>query len=94
MKKAEPILIVDNPRVPTDLAKAIALNKKAKETWAQVSPLARRDWVYWLITAKQAETRKRRIAKAVSILSEGRKRVCCFGGVEWLIKTGVAIKAK
>lgn len=75
-------------RVPADLYKAISVIPKALDTWNNNTFLARRDWIYWFISAKQAETRKRRIDKACDILGSGKKRVCCFGGVNWLMKHG------
>jgi hypothetical protein len=71
-----------------DLDKALKANPKAYTQWKSITPLARRDWVLWLSSAKKEETRVRRIEKAISMLSSGKKRVCCFGGINWLIKTG------
>lgn len=74
--------------MPSDLKKGLESNPKAFLQWQNITPLARRDWILWLNTAKKEETRERRIKKAVSMLSSGKKRVCCFGGINWLIKTG------
>jgi uncharacterized protein YdeI (YjbR/CyaY-like superfamily) len=76
-----------NIRAPADLRKAIAASPRAQATWDDITPNARRDWIVWLITAKQSETRKRRIKKACSMLASGKRRVCCFGGIKWLMKT-------
>ncbi|MDB5204755.1 MAG: rane protein [Candidatus Taylorbacteria bacterium] len=75
-------------KVPLDLDKALKAHPKAFAQWKDNTPLARRDWVLWLDTAKKEETRVRRIEKAISMLSSGKKRICCFGGINWLIKTG------
>jgi Bacteriocin-protection, YdeI or OmpD-Associated len=80
--------------VPADLRKALAKTPRAQATWEDITPLARRDWVFWLISAKQAETRTRRIEKALDMLASGKRRVCCFGGIEWIIKTGNSAKGK
>lgn len=72
--------------MPADLSKALSATPKALETWKSASTIAQRDWILWLNTAKQTETRVRRIKKALDVLSKGKKRVCCFGGVNWLIK--------
>ncbi len=79
-------------KTPADLSKALSITPKAKATWLDLTPNARRDWILWLVTAKQAETRLRRIKKACSMLSAGKRRVCCFGGINWLIKTGEVTK--
>ena len=75
-----------NPKMPADLSKALSVTPKALKTWKSATPIARRDWILWLNTAKLAETRVRRIKKALDVLSKGKKRVCCFGGANWLIK--------
>ena len=75
-------------RMPADLSHALArpAHAQAKTQWANITPLARRDWILWITTAKQTETRAIRIEKACSMLASGKRRVCCFGGLNWLIK--------
>ena len=66
------------PRIPADLRKALAGAPEAKAKWAGLTPVARRDWVQWITSAKQAETRARRIANTADMLLSGKRRVCCF----------------
>ena len=66
------------PRVPTDLRKALAAAPKAKAKWTDLTPIARRDFITWIDAAKQAETRSRRIERAGSMLAAGKRRPCCF----------------
>jgi hypothetical protein len=66
------------PRVPTDLRKALAAAPKARALWSDITPTARRDWIHWITSAKQAETRARRVDNACSMLAAGKRRVCCF----------------
>jgi hypothetical protein len=73
-------------RVPMDLRTALAAAAPAQATWAAITPLARRDWILWISSAKQPETRRSRIEKACDMLSSGKRRVCCFGGLNWLRK--------
>ena len=73
-------------RVPMDLRKALAADPKAQAGWADITPLARRDWIFSICTAKQPETRRRRIEKACDMLASGKRRLCCFPGVKWLMK--------
>ncbi len=73
-------------REPTDLRKALATAARAEALWTEITPAARRDWVLWISSAKQEETRKGRIEKACDMLASGKKRVCCFGGLNWLTK--------
>jgi Bacteriocin-protection, YdeI or OmpD-Associated/Domain of unknown function (DUF1905) len=65
--------------VPTDLRKALAAaDPKARALWSDITPNARRDWIHWITSAKQPETRARRIKNACSMLAAGKRRVCCF----------------
>jgi hypothetical protein len=64
--------------VPADLRKALAAAPKARALWSDITPIARRDWIHWITSAKQAETRARRIKNACSMLAAGKRRVCCF----------------
>jgi len=66
------------PEVPADLRKALAATPKARALWSDITPIARRDWIHWIISAKQPETRARRIKNACSMLAAGKRRVCCF----------------
>ena len=67
------------PEVPADLRKALAAaGPKARALWSDITPNARRDWIHWITSAKQEETRTRRIKNACSMLAAGKRRVCCF----------------
>jgi hypothetical protein len=67
------------PTVPPDLKKALAAaDPKARALWSDITPNARRDWIHWMMSAKQPETRARRIKNACSMLAAGKRRVCCF----------------
>jgi hypothetical protein len=82
-------------RVPMDLRKALEAAPAARGLWAEITPIARRDWIHWICTARQPETRKRRIENACDMLASGKRRVCCFPGIKWLMKdraTSVEIK--
>jgi hypothetical protein len=73
-------------RVPMDLRKALAAAPLALAGWQDITPLARRDWIFSICSAKQAETRKRRIAKACDMLASGKRRLCCFPGIKWMMQ--------
>ena len=67
------------PTVPSDLKKALTnAPQKAKDVWAGITPIARRDWIAWVVSAKQATTRERRIKTACDMLGKGKRRPCCF----------------
>ena len=65
-------------RVPADLRKALAAAPKARAVWADITPTSRRDWIYWITSAKRPETRARRVGNACEMLAAGKRRVCCF----------------
>lgn len=65
-------------KVPPDLRKALAAAPAAKALWSEITTVARRDWIQWITSAKQPETRARRIRNACDMLGSGKKRVCCF----------------
>jgi uncharacterized protein YdeI (YjbR/CyaY-like superfamily) len=65
-------------KVPTDLRKALAADPKATPKWKDLTRIARRDFVSWIESAKQPETRRRRIERACSMLAAGKKRPCCY----------------
>jgi hypothetical protein len=73
-------------RVPMDLRKALAAAPPAQASWADITPMARRDWIFSISTAKQPETRRRRIEKACDMLAGGKRRLCCFPGIKWLMR--------
>jgi hypothetical protein len=67
------------PKVPADLRKALAsASTKAKAMWSDITPMARRDFIHWIASAKQAKTRARRVEKACDMLAKGKRRPCCF----------------
>ncbi|MGH8249412.1 MAG: YdeI/OmpD-associated family protein [Steroidobacteraceae bacterium] len=73
-----PAVKILEARVPADLRKALAAAPKARAVWSDITPNARRDWIFWIDSARQAETRTRRIANARKMLAGGKRRVCCF----------------
>ena len=81
-------------RVPADLRKALASAPKAKATWSDITPVARRDWIAWVTSARQAETRARRVRNAIDMLAGGKRRVCCFDRSGYYSKDFCAPPAK
>ncbi|HEX8491158.1 MAG TPA: YdeI/OmpD-associated family protein [Chthoniobacterales bacterium] len=77
-------------KIPTDLRKALAAAPKAKSQWSDLTPIARRDFISWIDSAKQLETRKRRIERACSMLAEGKRRPCCYSIVSFNLFTALA----
>ena len=82
------------PKVPADLKKALAVaSPKARALWSDITPNGRRDWIFWITSAKQEETRARRVKNACSMLAAGKRRVCCFDRSGFYSKSMSAPKA-
>lgn len=78
------------PKVPADLRKVFAAAPKAKAQWSDLTPLARKDFIMWIDSAKQSETRKRRIESIPSRLASGKRRPCCFAIVPLTLHKALA----
>ena len=64
------------PRVvelPAFVRKALATDKRAKAFFEALAPSHKKQYVEWVAGAKQAETRQRRAAKMLQMLSAGKK---------------------
>lgn len=75
-------------KLPTDLAKRIRANSAVLSAWEGITPLARNEWICLVDSAKQIETRERRIERTISQLSSGKRRPCCWAGCPHREKTG------
>ena len=72
--KSKPAAEESEATLPVDLRKALAAAPVAKAQWRDLTPIARRDFISWIDSAKQPETRRRRIEKACSMLAVGKRR--------------------
>jgi uncharacterized protein YdeI (YjbR/CyaY-like superfamily) len=59
--------------VPPELAKALARNKKAKDTFDKLAPSYRKHYIAWIAVAKRPETKRRRIEESIALLEKGEK---------------------
>ncbi len=66
--------------LPNDFRNALVETPLARTTWDTITPLARSEWICWVISGKKAETRGIRIEKALSKLKGGMRRPCCWAG--------------
>lgn len=66
------------PEVPADLKKALASDRQANALWVEITPMARWDWLRWIRSTHNPETRRHRIEVALSKLRSGERRPCCF----------------
>lgn len=64
--------------ISADLRRVLAADDAAREKWDDLTPLAQRDFVAWIDSAKKPETRKNRIESVPSRLASGKRRPCCY----------------
>src|SRR5438046_6647412 len=76
--KSKPAGEESEATLPVDLRKALAANPMARAQWRDLTPIAPRDFISWIDSAKQPETRRRRIERACSMLAAGKRRPCCY----------------
>jgi uncharacterized protein YdeI (YjbR/CyaY-like superfamily) len=62
------------PQMHPDVAAALSKAPKAKAALHGFPPSAQREYLEWILEAKQDATRQKRIATAVEWLSEGKRR--------------------
>jgi uncharacterized protein YdeI (YjbR/CyaY-like superfamily) len=60
--------------VPLDLHKALTATPAAKARWSDLTPIERREFISWIGSANQPETRKERIEKACTAVAAGKRR--------------------
>jgi uncharacterized protein YdeI (YjbR/CyaY-like superfamily) len=61
--------------VPAFIHRALTAHPAAQRTFLALAPTYRRDYVRWIVEAKKAETRKRRLEESIRRLESNRKRV-------------------
>ena len=61
-------------QVPADLTAALRRKRGALANFNAMSPSHQREYIEWLIDAKRAETRSKRLATAVEWISEGKSK--------------------
>lgn len=66
--------------IPSDLKKALEALPEVLELWQGLTPLARNEWICWVISVKREETRKEHVRRVVEDLMSGKRRPCCWGG--------------
>lgn len=67
-------------KLPADLKKALISSKAALSAWEDITPLARNEWICWVVSPKLSETRKEHVGRVISELKEGMRRPCCWSG--------------
>ena len=66
--------------MPDDVRKALTSDRAALLVWEDLTPLARNEWICWVVSVKKDETRKDHVKRVISELKEGMRRPCCWIG--------------
>lgn len=66
--------------LPNDLKSLLKSDAKMLDTWEDITPLARNEWICWITSAKKNETRLKRMKQAQENLKDGKRRPCCWPG--------------
>jgi len=75
----EPLKEWPEPTMPQDLETALAsAPQKIQDLWKDVTPMARWEWVRWVNSTQNPDTRKRRVEVSISKMKSGKRRPCCF----------------
>lgn len=67
-------------KMPADLQTVLFSFPKARKAWEDITPLARNEFICWVLDAKMKETRNGRIERTINDLMEGKRRPCCWIG--------------
>lgn len=67
-------------KTPDDVRAALMGSRTMHAAWEDITPLARNEFICWILDAKKPETRARRIAIAKNKLVRGERRPCCWAG--------------
>ena len=61
---------VEALQIPDDVSRALAAKPQAQAGFTRLPPSARKQFLWWIQTAKRPETRARRIAETVRLASQ------------------------
>ncbi len=59
--------------VSADLYKAFKANPKANAAWKKLGPVARRDFIGWIDSAKDSQSSKSRAGQACELIASGKR---------------------
>ncbi len=85
LSPGEPVAVTITPRsewpepeLPQDFEAALTEATDLHNTWTDITPMARWEWVRWVNATRNADTRERRIEVSLSKMRSGKRRPCCF----------------
>ena len=72
--KAPPRRFQSDDPIPDFIARELALHPVAQQFWNEIPPSHRRNYIRWITEAKQAETQRRRLDRAIAALNAKQKQ--------------------
>lgn len=66
--------------IPEDMKEILLSDEELVEKWNSLTPLARNEFICWVISVKKDETRHQHIVRLSTDLLEGKRRPCCWPG--------------
>ena len=67
-------------KLPADLRKILISTPSVLAAWEDLTPLARNEWICWVVSVKKQETRNDHIRRVRTELIDGKRRPCCWAG--------------
>ena len=67
-------------KVPADLRSVLIESPKVLAACEDLTPLARNEWICWVLSPKRADTRSQHVERVAAELLEGKRRPCCWIG--------------
>jgi len=67
-------------KVPQDVREVLLGNTDVLELWNDLTPLARNEWICWVVSVAKAETREKHLKRLCEDLRKGKRRPCCWAG--------------
>lgn len=67
-------------KVPNDLKLSLTASNEVLTIWNGLTPLARNEWICWVISVKRQVTREQHIKRVYKDLLNGKRRPCCWVG--------------
>ena len=67
-------------KLPDELRKVLLADPVALEQWEDITPLARNEWICWVVSPKKQETRDEHVIRVPQDLARGKRRPCCWAG--------------
>lgn len=67
------------PAIPADFSSALASSPlPIQALWSEITPMARWEWIRWVKSTNNKETRARRVEVSLLKMQSGKRRPCCF----------------